>query len=224
MDLPIHLASPQELIFRALRKNALCRGYFGMLARARLLLPRLRKAKKVEKGPRRRWATMRTTSVSTEMHLPATHPFATMTFQRCSSTAFTSAVSSHLRSIWKAELEVTVRKPDISAASDAAIQGVFSPINAVFSLEDRSRASDNGVGNANDNAVDSDAIRVVVDEASGLLVSVSDFHKFIDYHFKHLGAKAKAVDENFSASATANSNSLICGARCALSKACFDRS
>ena len=40
---------------------------------------------------------------------------------------------------------------------------------------------------------------MVVDEESGLLVSVSDFHKFIDYHFKHLGAKAKAVDENFRA-------------------------
>jgi len=110
---------------------------------------------------------------------------------------FTKAVSPQVRRIWNAELEVTAEKPDISAASTDSINGIFSAIYAVFCLEDRNIVS--GTGSDPSEAVDPDSVSVVVDEASGLVVSVSDFHKFLEFHFKQLNSAAETIEEKFPA-------------------------
>lgn len=99
---------------------------------------------------------------------------------------FCSAFAMSTRVCWKVS-----RSESSTGVSSGSI---FSAVQAVFCLENRSPAATAAAATpGKDSGSSTEAVVVVVDEQSGLTLSLQDFNVFLNYHFSDLNRKASEL-------------------------------
>lgn len=97
--------------------------------------------------------------------------------------AFCSAFARSTQACW-----------EVSESTGASSGSIFSAVHAVFCLEDRSAAATATAATpGKDSGSSTEAVVVVVDDQSGLTLSLQDFNVFLNYHFSEMNRKASEL-------------------------------